>query len=253
MDTLSWVVSELIALEKYVVLRLAPVVFWCEETVFVLAGWFYKLVDILKLVVNAVWRALKALTHIKFASIWRAITSLASRIRRAYEWYQNHVQERIDRLRRTVRDLYNRFFKPIIKVIDSFRKVIRIIAIFDRRLAAKLDGALFKLEAKIMWPITEAMKRINLLSSYMTAIVTASGLLDRVMTLETIRRDAALVWEVLTNPRQRIFEPIVAPEFKSHAQDLADFRVFLKSDAGPFAERAHAAAVDFRERLALGV
>jgi len=185
-----------------------------------------------RVIKNALGRAFGAFAHLNFSSIWRAVKRAYDRFRRALAWYQKHVQAPLDRLRRTIWDLYNRFFRPIIRVIDSFRVFIRMIAIFDRRLAAKLDGALFRLEAKIMYPITALLKRVNELSSYTRAIITSLGLLDRVLLLESLRRDALLVWEVLTNPRGRIYGPIVHPEPRTQSRRVNDSREFLAAQTG---------------------
>jgi hypothetical protein len=66
--------------------------------------------------------------------------------------------------------------------------------------------------------------------------------------LETLRRDASLVWEVLTNPRSRIYGPIVKPEPRpSVAQTAGDIEVYAKTGAGPMLERMDALDVMFQQ------
>ena len=194
-----------------------------------------------RLIKSILGRVFGAFAHLNFSSIWKAIQRAYKRFRRALTWYELHVQAPIDRLRRTIMDLYNRFFRPILRVLDSFRVMIRILALFNRRLAAKIDGALFSLEAKLMWPITELLKRVNELSSYTRAIITSLGLLDRVLLVESLRRDASLVWEVLTNPRQQIYGPTVKPEpHPSIAQAAIDIHLYVQTGGGPTADRMDA-------------
>jgi len=185
---------------------------------------------------RAVWRGLHALVNLNFTSIWNTIKRGWERYQRLIDWYQRNIQEPLDRIRASIMDLYNRFFKPILHVIDQLRVMVRIIAVFNRQLAAKIDGALFGLESKLMTPITYLLKRVNELSSYTRAIITSLGLLDRVLLVETLRRDALLVWEVLTNPKARIYEPIVHPEPRPFAADVEDAHVWLRTGGGPWME-----------------
>ena len=217
---------------------------WVYQHLQLLLDW---IVRGLKALGSALWRALQALGHLNFRAIWNALKRAYERFQRALRWYQKHVQEPLDRIRRTIMDLYNRFWRPILRMLDSFRVFIRLLSIFNRQLAAKLDGALFSLEAKLMYPITAVLQRVNELSSYVRAIITASGLLDRVLTLETLRRDASLVWEVLTNPRARIYEPIVKPQPYTYDQLKVDVGVFASTGAGPIADYIDQARVNIRD------
>ena len=160
-----------------------------------------------RLIKHALSRAFNALLHLKPSAIWHALKRIKKRIDDARAWWRDHVQAPLDRIRAQIRQLYNTFFRPIINIIESMRKVVRILAIFNRRLAARLDQRLAWLESKVMWPITTMLHRLNEISSYVRALFTASGLLDRLVVIESIRRDALLVWEVLTNPRAVIFAP----------------------------------------------
>ena len=219
---------------------------WVYIHLDLLGGWILRG---LRKLGDALSRALKALTHLKPSDIWHALKRAYERLKKAYKWYKKHVQEPIDRIRRSIMDLYNTFFKPIIRVIDTFRVFVRFISIFNRKLAAKLDRALFKLESKIMYPITAMLKRLNELSSYVRAIVTAGGLLDRVMVLETLRRDASLVWEVLTNPKATIYEPIAGPEPQSHKAAVNDLHVWLQTGGGPLMEEMEAITKAVRDDI----
>lgn len=217
---------------------------WVYQHLQLLLDWILRG---LKALGSALWRALRALGHLNFRAIWNALKRAYERFQRALRWYQRHVQEPLDRIRRTILDLYNRFWRPILRMLDSFRVFIRLLSIFNRRLAAKLDGALFNLEAKLMYPITAMLQRVNELSSYVRAIITASGLLDRVLSLETLRRDAALVWEVLTNPRARIYEPIVRPETKGYSDLAVDMKQFGRDGTGPVRDYIDQAQANVRD------
>jgi len=219
---------------------LAAVIQYVWDTLVEVGKWVLAHVSVLinglRKAVRSVWRGFKALGHLNFKDIWRSLKCAYERFQRAREWWKKHVQAPIDQMRRNIMDIYNTFFKPIIRFLDSLRVFVRILSIFNRKLAAKLDSRLFALEAKIMWPITTALRRLNSISSHLRAIVTALGYLDRVLILETLRRDALLVWEVLTNPRGRIFDrgkPAPAGTVRQVGQDARDY---LLHGVGPYAE-----------------
>jgi len=197
---------------------------------------------------KAIWRALAAILHLNFAGIWQAIKAAYDRFRRALDWYQKHVLAPLDRIRRTIYDLYNRFFGPILRVIDQLRVMVRALAIFNRRLAAQIDSALFGLEAKIMTPITYMLQRVNQLSSSIRAVITQLGFLDRVLLMESLRRDALIAWEVLTNPRARIYAPLSKPApGPTVSQTAADIDVYAKTGGGPMADRCDELDTMFRQ------
>lgn len=216
-----------------------------------LAAVFSAIWTALKVAASGVLRAFNALVHLNFGSIWRAIKRGLDRIYRALLWYQKRIMEPMDRLRRQIMEIYNRFFKPILLFLDKLRVMIRILAIFNRRLAALLDSKLFALEAKLLWPINQALKRINAFTSWTRAVLTAGGLLDRVLLLESLRRDAAMVWEILTNPRAVIYRPVAKPPGRTVHDSVSDFKVFADSGGGPYAADVQRAVQVFRE-AALG-
>jgi hypothetical protein len=193
------------------------------------------------------WRGIKALRHLNFRKIWDKIHAGYERFNKALDWWKRHVQEPMDRMRRQIWGIYDTFFKPIVNFIDSLRTMIRPLALFNRKLAAKLDHRLMALEGKIMWPITTALHRINEISSYFTALITTAGRLARPVLLESIRRDALLVWEVLTNPRGALFEKLERPGTPSIESVQRDFREYLEHGTGPYAMYEAAARDAFRQ------
>lgn len=231
MDAVNWLISAVNWLGEFFYRNLA----YLWENLQALGNWVWTA---LKGSLSALWRGLKALAHLNFKSIWSALKRGYERIRRALDWYMRRVQAPLDRLRRQIWDVYRRFFKPILQVLDSFRVMVRVVALFNRKLAAKLDARLFSLESKLMWPITAALHRINELASYQRALVTALGYLDRVTFLETLRRDALLVWQVLTNPLGRIYAKPTPPAARTQQRRLADSEEFARYRTGYYADAA---------------
>lgn len=211
-----------------------------------IGGW---ILGAIRTVAGGIWRALQALAHLNFSQIWGALKRAYNRVMRTITWLRRRLIEPLDRYRRLILELYRRFWQPIIRFLDSLRVFIRIIGIFDRRLAAQLDAALFRLEAKILWPITAALRRINALSSQISAYFTVLGYLDRTLLLESLRRDALLVWEVLTNPRGRIFAKPTPPATRTVADMKSDFHVFVETGGGVYGDYAQHGREVFRDAI----
>lgn len=198
-------------------------------------SWVAWLLDVFKKLFRGLKGFFSAVAHLRFLEIWRAIKRAYDRIVRLLVWYQNHVQAPIDRMRRQIMDLYNRIFKPILIAIDRVRVTLRIVALFNRRLSALLDRKLWGLESKLLYPITALLKRVNSLSAYTRALVTARGYLDRVLLVESIRRDAGIVWDTLTNPRGLIIDrgaPIPGLPFTESNEAV---KQWLRNGTGPLA------------------
>jgi hypothetical protein len=173
-----------------------------------------SLYNAFKNALSYVWGILKNLA-ILFARTLHVLTSLNWKglwqfLKRWWDWYRRWVARiqqilfgPFERIRQIILQIYAQFFAPLLRFIDAFRKLLLILAIFDRKLAAKLDRRLLDLEAYLLTPITFALERLNALSSYMRAIITTLGLLDRPLLLESIRRDAGIILHVLLNPLDR--------------------------------------------------
>jgi hypothetical protein len=230
-----WVLSQLSTAFNYI---------WVALQAF--AGWIKAGALLLK---DGFLRAIRALAHLDFRSIWNALKRGFDRLRRAFDWYMRRVQAPLDRIRNQIWGIYRTFFKPIIQVIDSFRVMVRFIALFNRKLAAKLDSRLFSLESKLMSPITAILKRVNELSSYQRGVFTALGYLDRVLFLETLRRDASLAWEILTNPRARIYEKPTPPAAHTYHDLVSDVRLYSDTGTGPVGDYVREAIQAARDTL----
>jgi hypothetical protein len=212
---------------------------WFWQQIIHTASWaggiFVTIAKSLTGVAQYLWRGIRALGHLKFSDIWKALKRIKKRFDDFRDWWQRNIQGPIDRIRNQIWQIYRTFFKPILRILDTFRSMIRVVALFNRKLAAKLDHRLMALESKIMWPITTALHRINDISSYVTALITTAGRLARPLLLESMRRDALLVWEVLTNPRRAIYSPPEPARRRTIEAAGRDFREYLEHGTGPHA------------------
>jgi len=214
-------------------------ILWLWNNIYRLAVWALDLFKLafgwLQWFAEHLWRGIKALRHLNFSRIWAALKRGYNRFLHAYDWWRRHVLAPLDRMRRQIWQIYRTFFKPLVMFLDSLRVFTRMIAIFNRKLAARLDHSLMALEGKLLWPITAMLHRLNEISSYFTALITTAGRLARPLLLESMRRDALLVWEVLTNPRAVLYDrpkPISRP---TTAAAYRDFEEYLRFGTGPMA------------------
>jgi len=224
MSVEHWVLDQLLAFSQWVI-GIFQYLGGFIDTLFRGLRWFGE----------HLWRGIKALRHLNFSRIWAALKRGYNRFLHAYDWWRRHVLAPLDRMRRQIWQIYRTFFKPLVMFLDSLRVFTRMIAIFNRKLAARLDHSLMALEGKILWPITATLHRLNEISSYFTALITVTGRLSRPLLLESMRRDALLVWEVLTNPRAVLYsppEPARRPTIEAAGRD---FREYLEHGTGPHA------------------
>ena len=234
------IVAYLESLLNAAVRWLQSLIAWVWANFLAFVGWVGKAFEALG---NALvwfgrhlWRGIKALRKISFKHLWHKLKHAWTIYQKALEWWRKHVQEPIDRMRRQVWAIYRAFFKPVIMLLDTFRPIIRMIGVFNRKLAAKLDHRLIALEGKILWPITATLHRLNGISSYFTALITVTGRLSRPLLLESMRRDALLVWEVLTNPRAMLYNPPERRPPTTMAATAQPLREFLRFGTGPLSE-----------------
>jgi hypothetical protein len=202
---------------------------------------------ILKGGVLAVLKALKTLSTLKWSELWHLLKAAYDHFRQWVAWFNKYVMKPLDQMRQQIYRIYNMYFRPIIQILESLRTMVRFLALFDKKLAALIDSKLLWLEGLVMAPITAALKRINGLSSTLRAMLTPLGMLDRVLLLESMRRDASLIWGVLTNPRGAIYQT-TAPNAPYMYSDLkTDVHTWATSNTGPVADYVQQAQTAARE------
>lgn len=197
--------------------------------------------DLLSSIFGALWGGLKkvgdALRRLHFADIWNAIKRGLDRFHRALLWYNEHIIKPWERMRQQLIALYNKYLGPIIKLLDTVRTAVRIIAIFNRKLAAAIDQALWKVESALYAPLYAALRRINSITSTLRAMVTPLGLLDRALLVQSIERDWKSIWRVLLNNGKLPRGPVKTsdPHVLLQQMDI-DFKQFVQTGTGRFAD-----------------
>lgn len=195
-------------------------------------------------------RALDALRSLNFSTIWQFLQKIYSRFHRLIQWWQKHIMKPLDDYRQAIYRIYNLYFRPIIQVIETLRTMVRFLALFDRKLAALIDSKLAWLENLVMTPISAALKRINGISSTLRAMLTPLGMLDRVLLLESLRRDASMVWDVLTNPLAIVHDTTGAPPVRTQTDRVNDFADFVAGRGGTYQDSTDSLTLSFKNLLA---
>lgn len=212
-----------------------------------LKQWLAAEWDVIKLAAQFIWRSLKsAVSQIghalrdlfsgNWAGLWQDIKSMWSGFVAWVKKVYAAISGPIKLWQQTIHNLYDKFFRPVVQVIDSLRVMVNMIGIFDRKLAAKLDQALWQIEAKVLSPITYLQQRLNLIASMMRATLTQLGYLDRPLLLESLRKNAAIAWHVLLNPLDKPEATAPAPPAVSVQQLDNNFMQWYKADTGPVAD-----------------
>jgi len=197
--------------------------------------------DIIGQILQGAWnyfkRALSALRHLHFADIWHAIQRGYDRFHRALQWYNDHVIKPLERMRQQLIALYNRYLGPVIKLLDTVRATVRIVAIFNRKLAAQIDQALWQVESALYAPLYSALRRLNAITSTIRAIITPLGLIDRQLLILSMQRDWKSIWRVLLNNGKLPVPRTVADPLAGLHQLQVDFKEMMATNTGPVADR----------------
>lgn len=186
---------------------------------------------------SAVKAVLNALKNVSLARIWRWLMKAWDYYKRFRKWYRDHMQGPIDRMRRNLQEIYNRFFRPILQILDKVRVMTRVLGIFFPKLARAIDRKIFALEARLLAPWSAAIRRLNALSSWATALMTRSGLIDRDINIFTQARDWKSLWKVLLNNGHFPSAGATRAAGADLAQMQDDFNAYMSTGGGPFADR----------------
>jgi hypothetical protein len=173
---------------------------------------------------------------LKWSDIWAWLKKAYAHLKTWEGYYKKYILQPMEKERQAIYNLYNTYFRPIVRVIDDLRKLTGIVALFNRKLAAKIDQRLMALEGWILTPITDLLKRVNQLSSWGRAITTELGYFDRATMIESMRRDVCDIWSVLTNPQQMNLAQAGTAAQPGTATTVSNLQQYLNDGSGPFGD-----------------
>lgn len=184
---------------------------------------------------NGVKSLLKPLLNIAHWKVWAEIWRFYLRVRRWFDWYRNNVHAHLQQLQALRRQIYNTFFLPILRIVDTIRRVSQVVGLVNHKLAAKLNSIFFRIEGAILRPFGAFANRVNVLGNVVQSILTPLGYLDRPTLLNSMWRDVGQLREILRNPLRGVILPAGVPAGKPAARMVADLDQFFLDGTGPLA------------------
>jgi hypothetical protein len=162
-------------------------------------------------------------------------------------------------IRKALLDVYQRFIRPMLIVLQNIRRVLSILAAFHIAFAQKLDSALADLEARITRPLFYLLTLVNGVANWVNLIITAGYLLQKSVFLNSLNayigESINLQLNAMTAPPDpaAIAAAQAANQVPTAAQAVADFDAFLTTDSGPLPPVIAQYSAQFDTYLSQGV
>ena len=195
---------------------------------------------------QTIWTIIKKIVHLKWSDLWKAIQDLVHRLKNWYRWYQQNVQKQIQAARQRFRLLFDHFILPVIRVIDTIRRITQIVGLFNKRLAAKLNLVFLRIEAKLLLPLNLYNQRLNVLSGMFSGFLTQLGYLDRATLDNSIWRDVRQLREIFRNPLAGTMPDATLPTTPTYQDQKSVLIDYLQSGGGDLAPRVADSVTTFR-------
>lgn len=178
----------------------------------------------------------KPLAEIAHWKIWAAIWDLIQRLRSWYKWYQQNVQKRMQAMRALYNHYFNQFVAPILKIVDTIRRMTSIVGLVNHKLAAKLNTLFERVEGYILLPFNTIIQHINQMQRMFGAFLTPLGFLDQATLLNSFWRDASLLRNLLENPwgsSAAFASPPSLPDFEKSIVPVQQYLTGVSSPIQP--------------------
>lgn len=153
--------------------------------------------SVLVAVANYIWSALNWLGHFfytlfedvkkAFKWIWKEVikgglTKLVTLIQKIRTWLSTTLKPLVDfikKVRKWYDDFFNRWIKPVLKMIQTMRKVLTIFRLLGFKWAIRLDADLAMVEQRIVKYYSVLRGYINQAITWIDLIIDPSGILRR--------------------------------------------------------------------------
>jgi hypothetical protein len=202
-----------------------------------------------------------------FAKVWEGLKGLYTRVLRPLAlWVDDHIRRFKGWLDRTfkpvfeflknVRDhidaFYKRFVRPILDTIEFIRALNRVLLVFHIDFLKKLDATLQKIEQRLEDPFLWIYAKLTWLQNMVDSIVTAGGLFQRYILIQSLARDLGIAWRMFFNARAGALTAAERQQLKlrnrpkTPEQVRDEFEVYLATTGGAISERIDAARMNER-------
>jgi hypothetical protein len=149
--------------------------------------------------------------------------------------------ELMRKIREQIMLIYNVYFRPIIQVIETMRRMLAILKLANIKWADKLDARLARLEGKIIGVLQEMLAWTNKLPGWFNVLLTAKYLLQYPIFSNSMDAYAGTWVKQFYNAQSKPLTPeeqaaiAAAPPAKPVAVVLGEVRDYLTAGAGPAA------------------
>ncbi len=167
------------ALTKNAINQLRDAISWVADNLSRVAGRIARWVDSAMRGLAYVWRNIIRPVLLHIQQIFDRVRRLIDRVLKPYLDF-------MERIRRQILMIYNLYFRPIIQLIESLRKMLAILRLAHIKFADKLDAQLARLEAKISWPVQEALRRTSVTGRWINVLLTAKMLLQQPILVNSL-------------------------------------------------------------------
>lgn len=124
----------------------------------------------------------------------RAFVSWASRhLAALHSWLKDKlgpVLRFIEKVRKRIADIYAKYVRPVLDVIDFIRQLNRILEAFHIHVLSSLDATLAEIERRINEPFQWVTQQINRIDNFLDRVIGLNGLYQRFTMLASLRRYA---------------------------------------------------------------
>jgi hypothetical protein len=207
-------------------------------------------------VVGLVWRGLRYVFEPIFRVVGKTVSSIIGFLHRVFD----PIISMLNKVRAWVLRIYNDWVKPVLTAIDIARRMFRLLAMLGFDWARAIDQALGRLSAKISFPFTYVISKLNEAINWINRILTLDGLLQRLTLMRSLIRDVKYTSQLFWNAQTKVYSGgevegmqlrHVLPKWEELENDYVNGIVH---DDGPYAARANEFWLNFerQKNLPLG-
>lgn len=145
--------------------------------------------------------ALLTAVHDLFTDLLDKLKSLLQTVAKALMWVLRvgipALLKIIRNLRKWLAMIYQRYIRPVLIYLQYVRRYLAILKLLHIHIADKLDAYLGKIQSTILAPFYYALRSINGIGTWVNLIVTAGGLIQRAVFINShyaYQRDWIGMW-----------------------------------------------------------
>lgn len=182
------------------------------------------------------------------------IQQLFDRLNKLIDKVLKPYLEFMRKIREQIMLIYNVYFRPIIQVIETMRRMLAILKLAHIGWAEKLDARLARLEAKVIAPIEQMLKWTNVLPGWFNVLLTAKYLLQYPVFMNSMAGYSGSWISHFYNAQSKPLTPAEKAEMYAERPEvplpviLAELRDYLVAGAGPLAMPTNEALAWLRQQ-----